>query len=54
VKSHYVCEGTGAMQARRSLPVHVPAGAADRTLLEYDLAIIGAPGTILHVEPRVR
>ena len=49
-----LCEGSGAMETRRRLPVRIPPGIPDGSALEHDLAGIGVPGAVLHVDVRVR
>ncbi len=48
------CDGRGAVETRRTLPVTIPAGIRDSESFAYDLASIRLPGIVLHVDVRVR
>lgn len=48
------CDGRGAVETRRTLPVTIPAGVRDSESFGYDLASIGLPGVVLHIDVRVR
>ena len=48
------CDGSGARETRRTVPINIPRDVRDRTLFEYDLAAFELPDTVLHAEIRVR